>query len=142
MHVLQWSCRNTGQLDYKNGTELCFRESHSIQLRCPCKDPYHGDSLHHPDSNRVSCLTTCIVHASQYPNDVSCSVCKCLCNKLHQKQIKAFPMNDSIDGAVCIIHCHVPVLEPCSNKYFQQNCRYHLLNMGEKDLIDNWEDVR
>lgn len=96
MHVLQWSGRTTGHLDYKNWTEPCFRESHWIQWRCPFKDPYHGDSLHHPDSDQVSCLTNCIVDAritlSQYPNHVSffnvCSVCNSLCSKWQQKQIK------------------------------------------------------
>ena len=96
MPVLQWSYRTTGQLDYKNWAEPCFRESHPIQLRCPCQDPYHGDSLYHPDSNQVSCLTNCTIHGrvtrNQHPNNVSfvnvCSVCKCLCNKWYQKQIK------------------------------------------------------
>lgn len=96
MLVLRWSGRTTGQLGYKNCTETYFRESHPIQLRWPCKNSCNGDFLYHLDSNQVSCLTHCIVHAkmflSQNPSNVSCfkvcSICKYLGSKLHQKQLK------------------------------------------------------
>lgn len=144
-----------GQLGYKNCTETCFRESHPIQLRWPCKNPGYGDSFSRLDSKQVSCLAHCIVHANivvgQNPNNASCfkvcSVYECLFSKLHQKQLKyheIFGYQQKLFHWVIVVirlyvlqYCNIPILDARSNKYFQQNGSYHFLSVGERD--SDWQ---
>lgn len=154
----EWSCRTTDGLQKLDRT-VFFRESHPIQLRCTCKVPYSGAPITIQTAAKCPVWEIGLsvkVTLSQYPNNKLaffniCSVHSiCATNDGKSKSNtmtffvtgKAFPMNDSTGGAAHTIHCHRSILEMCSKKHFLQNFTYHLLNIGAKDLTDNWEDVR